>query len=263
MGIARFFDRYYIINVMVILSYGLLRCVKAAPSLQKPDDYLGLTKELEIIGMLCIGVLAKLKRTATLDEFVGRCILFGKTAVAILLWYIDKRIMAWYMIVYFVLFLTLKPPEYDGPADVVHLNPESLKRKVIDGEGDEDAWLVYCYADWCDNCNYFQPMFADLSMRYGTDKLSFGKIDVGRYEETANQFTINTTAHSTLQLPTMILFRKGVEYTRLPQFKSDGQVIKTVLDEKGIIAVFELGQDAKDKNPKKKKEKKEKKEKTK
>jgi len=64
-----------------------------------------------------------------------------------------------------VLFLTLKPPEYDGPADVVHLNPESLKRKVIDGEGDEDAWLVYCYADWCDNCNYFQPMFADLSMR--------------------------------------------------------------------------------------------------
>jgi len=59
------------------------------------------------------------------------------------------------------------------------------------------------------------------------------------------------------------LHRKGVEYTRLPQFKSDGQVIKTVLDEKGIIAVFELGQDAKDKNPKKKKEKKEKKEKTK
>jgi hypothetical protein len=69
---------------------------------------------------------------------------------------------AWWS--YEVLFLTLKPPEYDGPADVVHLNPESFKRKVLEGEG-SDTWLVYCYADWCENCNYFAPMFADLSIR--------------------------------------------------------------------------------------------------
>jgi len=233
--------------------YGLLRCVKDAPELEEPDDYIGLSKELGTVLMLCVGVLSKLRTTATVDEFVGRCILFGKTGVVMLLYYFDKRIMTWYLIVYVVLYLTLKPPEYDGPADVVHLNPASFQQKVLDGE---DSWLVYCYADWCENCNYFAPMLADLSMRYGNDDLMFGKIDVGRYQAIADQFTINTSATNTNQLPSLILFKKGTEVTRLPQFKADGSVIKTVLDEKGIIAVFELGK-KQDKNPKKSKSRKE------
>lgn len=252
---GRFLDRYYGINFLIILSYFVLRCVKSAPDLQRPDDYLGLTKEQNILAMLTIGVFTKLKKTATVDEFVARAILFGKTAVVILLWFIDKRIMAWYMIVYAVLFFTLHPPEYEGPADVVHLNPMSFKRKIEDGEGESEAWLVYCYADWCSNCGYFAPMIADLSMRYGSDKLSFGKIDVGRYAEMAERLTIDTGAASTAQLPSLILFKKGQEINRLPQFKSDGQVIKTVLDEKGIIAVFELDKKGADKNPKKAKSK--------
>jgi hypothetical protein len=44
MSLGRFFDRYYIINALIILSYGLLRMVKDAPELQRPDDYLGLSK---------------------------------------------------------------------------------------------------------------------------------------------------------------------------------------------------------------------------
>jgi hypothetical protein len=69
------------------------------------------SQELEIIFMLCIGVMSKLRSTATIDEFVGRSILFGKTAVVILLWFLDKRIMAWYLIIYvgqfFIFIVTL------------------------------------------------------------------------------------------------------------------------------------------------------------
>lgn len=254
-SVSRFFDRYYLINVLVILSYGAIRSVKEAPELERPDDYIGISRELGIIGMLSVGILSKLRKTATFDEFVARCILFGKTGVVILLWYFDKRIMAWYLIIYVVLYFTLKPPEYEGPADVVHLNPESFKRKVLEREGGDD-WLVYFHADWCENCNYFAPMFADLSIRYGNDDLMFGKIDVGRYQDIADEFTIDNTSTS-YQLPSFIMFKKGTEAVRLPQFKSDGQVIKTVLDEKGVIAVFELGGD-KTKNPKKAKSKKDK-----
>lgn len=251
MGLGRFLDRYYVINVLVILSYCLLRCVKDAPDLQRPDEYLGLSREIEIVAMLCIGVVSKLNRTATIDEFVARCILFGKTAVVILLWHIDKRIMAWYMILYCVMFLTLKPAEYDGPDDVVNLNPQSFQRKVLEADKNK-SWLVFLYADWCENCHYFGPMFAELSLRYSRKNLSFGKIDVGRYQDVADQHSIDITAHTTLQLPTMILFKGGSEETRLPGFKSDGEVIKTILDRKGVIAVFGLEKKKKDsKNPKK------------
>jgi len=96
-----------------------------------------------------------------------------------------------------------------------------------------------------------------LFHRYSNDNFSFGKIDVGRYQDIAEQFTIDTSATSTLQLPSLIMFKKGEEHNRLPQFKSDGQVIKTVLDEKGIVAVFHLGKDTGNtkKNPKKAKAK--------
>lgn len=249
MGLGRFLDRYYVINILVILSYVLLRYVKDAPDLQRPDEYLGLSRELEIIAMLCVGVFSKLNKTATVDEFIGRVILYGKTAVVILLWHIDKRIMAWYMILYCVMFLTLKPPVYDGPDDVTNLNPQTFKTKVLDAEKNK-SWLVFFYADWCENCHYYQPMFADLSMRYARKNLSFGKIDVGRYQDIADDFTIDTTPHTTQQLPSMVLFKGGTEESRLPAFKSDGEVIKTVLEKKGIIAVFGLDK-KKASNPKK------------
>merc|ERR1711924_296933 len=93
------------------------------------------------------------------------------------------------MILYCVMFLTLKPPVYDGPDDVTNLNPQTFKTKVLDAEKNK-SWLVFFYADWCENCHYYQPMFADLSMRYARKNLSFGKIDVGRYQDIADDFQL-------------------------------------------------------------------------
>ena len=42
------------------------------------------------------------------------------------------------------------------------------------------------------------------------------------------------------QLPTIILFYKGKEIKRLPPFKSDGSVVKTTFEEKGVIKYFEM-----------------------
>ena len=94
---------------------------------------------------------------------------------------------------------------------------------------------------------------ASLSMKFSRepgmakrdDGLSFGKIDVVKYPELAEEFRIDTSGVS-WQLPTIILFYKGVEVKRLPPFKSDGTVVKTKLDEKGVIKYFELDKSVKD-----------------
>ena len=53
-SLSRFYDRYYFINALVIMSYGLLRCVKDAPELEEPDDYIGLSKVVYIVRLLLI-----------------------------------------------------------------------------------------------------------------------------------------------------------------------------------------------------------------
>ena len=57
---------------------------------------------------------------------------------------------------------------------------------------------------------------------------------------TPNDPTQPCISGTSWQLPTLILFYKGLEVCRLPPFKSDGTVIKTTMDEKGVVAYFEL-----------------------
>jgi hypothetical protein len=96
----RFLDAYYLVNTTVILSYVGVRYSMDAPDLARTDAYFGIQREWEIIALMCVFLLSKFRTTPTIDQFVDRVFLFGKTGVVVLLWHIDKRIMAWYMVVY-------------------------------------------------------------------------------------------------------------------------------------------------------------------
>lgn len=61
--------------------------------------------------------------------------------------------------------------------------------------------------------------------RYDTDYLKFGKIDISRFPEAAKKFNINDASLSR-QLPTVIMFKNGVEEIRRPLFDSKGKVFK-------------------------------------
>ena len=102
------------------------------------------------------------------------------------------------------------------------------------------------WADWCEKCQFLEAMLASLSLKYSKDGLAFGKVDVVKYPELAEEFRIDTSGTS-WQLPTIILFYKGVEVKRLPPFKADGTVVKTSrMDENGVVKVFELDKPVED-----------------
>ena len=144
---------------------------------------------------------------------------------------------------YSILFLTIKPPKFTGASSIEYLNPVSLKSRVRTPKQKSDkstVWVVAFWADWCEKCQFLEAMFSSLSLKYAKEGLAFGKVDVVKYPELATEFRIDTGGYS-WQLPTIILFYKGVEVKRLPPFKSDGTVVKTSrMDEKGVAKVFEL-----------------------
>ena len=104
---SRFFDRYYYINTLVILSYALIRYRSGTvPELANADAWSGLAREHEIVLLLSLSLLSKWRLSPSVDAFIDQAFLFGKLGVVVLLWHIDRRIMTWYLILYLVLFLS-------------------------------------------------------------------------------------------------------------------------------------------------------------
>lgn len=55
-------------------------------------------------------------------------------------------------------------------------------------------------------------------------------MDVGRYPELAKKYYINDTSFSR-QLPTVIVFKNGVEFDRRPTFDTKGTLQKFIFNE--------------------------------
>lgn len=64
-----------------------------------------------------------------------------------------------------------------------------------------------------------------IDCRYNTKYLKFGKIDISRFPEAAQKFNISDASLSR-QLPTVIMFKNGVEVLRRPTYDNKGKVFK-------------------------------------
>ena len=139
-------------------------------------------QEIALIG--CVALAQRYMKTTTLDEFMGSIVLFAKTIVVAEMFFVDKRIMCWYLIAYFstftcgcpvwvtlltrstrpVLFFTVPRARFTGDRNVKVLNLATLKNKIVNGDKDT-VWVVLFRASWSGHCDTFDPVFADLSLK--------------------------------------------------------------------------------------------------
>ena len=235
---ARFYTKYYLLNALVIASYPVLRCFVSSPALQHHDALLGIPREYEIVLLLSVILFRKYGKATTVDAFVSTCFLFGKTGILVLLYLLNWRLMAWYLILFAALFFGVKRPRYAGPSNVTAFSDATFESEVEKGSG-QVTWLVALDASWSDACLNFEASFADISLRYGTNALRFGRVDVDRWPELARRLRVDSSARS-WQLPTFILFERRKEAKRLPPLDANGEVVKVSIDREGLCACFEL-----------------------
>ena len=127
---------------------------------------------------------------------------------------------------------------YAGPSNVTAFSDATFESEVEKGSS-QVTWLVAVDAAWSDACLNFEAAFADISLRYGTNALRFGRVDVDRWPELARRLRVDGSARS-WQLPTFILFERRKEAKRLPPFDANGEVVKVSIDREGLCACFEL-----------------------
>lgn len=237
---SRFLSAYYILNGGVIATYPLF-------SLWARHEYPNSAAMLEgwerqTFMTLCAMCVVKFGRMVNLDSWISDMFMYAKSGILLLSWMMDQRIFSWYCVMYAMLFLYVRKPEYKGPSKIEWLNPATLKRRVLSPDDEEDkkvVWLVEFYASWSPPCVNLEPTFADLSCKYTSDSLRFAKFDLTRWPKSGEEFGINVSGTSK-QLPTLILFEKGVETTRVPHIYKDGRIARARLRKADIVAAFQL-----------------------
>jgi len=86
-------------------------------------------------------------------------------------------------------------------------------------------WVVLIYASWSVASRNFEAVLAQLSLQYDGEKVKFGKIDIDLYPAVAEKYRVSSEA-AAFDLPTLILFKDGQEFKRLPELAASKRAIK-------------------------------------
>lgn len=242
-GWLRFTELYYLGNALLLLSYAAARFY--AVNVNRMRHSTVLRSEWELLqweqhaaSLWAVVLMVKGWKALSLDMFLADAFLFGKAVVLALTYVLDRRLFAYYLLAMVLLFLVAQQPCYTGPDKIKYFTPGTFKWEVQE-EHKGVTWLVECYAPWSPPCVHLEPVFADLSMKYTTPKLKFGKLDLGRWPAAAPELRIDVGGASQ-QLPTIIMYEAGVEVGRIPHVFADGSYPKGKFRRSDIIRAFDL-----------------------
>lgn len=241
---TRFIHGYYLCNALIICSYYVAREYFISRGDFSHSKFAGMkelfTMERQSLSLLGVALALKFYKRQSLDGYLTDLFFFCKSVLAMLSWYMDYRWSIMYVFVYLCAAIAFPQPFYKGDMRIKELNPETLEEIV---QGDQDAsvtWLIELYAPWSPQCLYLEPVIAEISNRYSSNALKFGKVDVSRWPSIAKKYRINLNGFQD-QLPTILRFRKGKEDGRIPQISEDGKkVYGGKFRKQDIIAAFEL-----------------------
>jgi len=88
---------------------------------------------------------------------------------------------------------------------------QKTKNKVV---------LVDFWASWCAPCRMMAPVLNDVASELSGNS-HVGKVDIQQYDSLANKFKVRN-------IPTMILFKNGIEINRFVGIKSKDFLLKEI-----------------------------------
>lgn len=247
---SRFSRTYYYINLVLSCIVFILRILNLPP-FSIPSFY-NFQIEWKIGAAVFVLILIKINRAASIEEGFGIFFLYAKIASLSFLYFSSSYWI--YSLLYtffcFATFILVPQPSYYGPGEVIPLNKEALnvfldcKAKSTDSNKTPEVRILLLDTLWSTRCLNFQPVVASLSLKYTTQKIKFGRLDLDEDPEYEKEFSIDTSATS-LQLPTIILYIDGVEVKRLPNARYDSKTNALSLwdrSEASVIKAFNLNE---------------------
>ncbi|KAH7372551.1 hypothetical protein KP509_17G009200 [Ceratopteris richardii] len=231
-------EPYYALHALSFLSYFIAR---HAATMASSAIFLQHLIYREIQSVLCLAVVLclKFRKSQSIEALLADGLLYTKGVFVLLAMLLDRRLAAWYLLWFAVLFLLFQQPPYKGIGNVVCMTPLQLENHLSEGTASR-CWLIEFRAVWSPPCTKASRIFVNLSTRYSSEDLYFGSVDIGRFPKAAELYGISLGVNQG-ELPTYILFEGGNEVSRLPISNDDGTKRGIgVLTEMSIAQHFEL-----------------------
>eukprot|EP00038_Savillea_parva_P000201 m.94775 g.94775 ORF g.94775 m.94775 type:complete len:269 (-) comp10070_c0_seq2:195-1001(-) len=238
--------RWFICNVLLSLSVIMIRTSAA-------NDYMpwggrvkrGLRdREIELLTMLGFAVAVKSRKATSDLELYAMVFKFFHLVNVVMCGLLDLVAIIVYLSL--LSFVSIVAPEM---ATTGHYNVQTLKPYELEawqnedriaGEADQERYaLVKLMTLWSPPAQYFAPAFGELSNRYNVKGFRFGQIDVEKYRATAIKYGVDINAMSA-QIPTVILFKNGVEVDRVPTVNRKKMVERIKLTADVVEKTFDL-----------------------
>jgi len=163
---------------------------------------------------------------------------FSKAANVILYWREGPIHVVLFGLAWFLHFVFLPQPMYKGPQNIQYLRGGHLETEIKRDE--RITWVVCFFANWSPPCGDFAPVFAEISNKFGgLNNLKFAKFDCNLYPDIARKFNVSTSPLSK-QLPTVVMYQKGVETKRRPFVDSKNSVYKFIFSYDNVVKEFDL-----------------------
>lgn len=195
-------------------------------------------REMEILMLLAVFVTVKSRNSPTFIVFINTLFTFSKVANIVLYWREGPIHVFIFCLSWFLHFVFIPQPAYKGPKNIVYLRGGHLDNEIQ--RDPRITWLVCFYATWSPPCSDLEPVFAEISTKFGgLNNLKFAKFDCNLYPEVAQKHGVSTSPISK-QLPTIVMFQKGKEVRRRPFVSSGGTVHKFIFSFANLVKDFDL-----------------------
>ena len=249
----KYFSAYYIFNSLLLLIYPILRNSGNKYMIKKKDNW-GYQREDSILTILVTILLLRYIRYFTnWDKYISEIFFYSKFSISVLLFLISRKIFFWYLLACLIIWLLVKYPRYKGPSNIIeipnfesfnimierseHKQNEKHHKKINNNISHDDYLFVIFYSNYSYDCLYTEELFANLSIKYYSENLTFAKMNVDINEYFVEKLGINL--HHNVTLPYMIIFKNGKEAERLPGYDEKGKPRKMkYYREKDIVEVF-------------------------
>jgi thioredoxin 1 len=125
------------------------------------------------------------------------------------------------LIVIFILFRFIAMWKIKNtPMVADHEKVLTLTEKNFNQQTKSKLVLVDFWASWCAPCRMMAPVLNDVAAELNGNA-HVGKVDIQQYQTLANKFKVRS-------IPTLILFKNGVEINRFVGIKSKEFLLKAI-----------------------------------
>lgn len=165
----------------------------------------------------------------TIDAYLSSMFSFARVTVLVCLYYMETSLFGVFALLWVALYALCPQPRYRLPDSVTTLNPVTFRARTQPQQAAQRNFhIIWCHAPWSSRCSQLTPALAKLVSRYSHPRINFSRIDVSRFPEVADTLKI-TTAATSKQLPSVVLFEHGKELARIPVMDDQGRIPKPFL----------------------------------